>query len=178
MALKNYITHPADNSPEVAHVVAGALQVQEVNPQNAKGTPFSARTGLAFINVAVADTPILSVQHAGVGALSMLLRQLELYCDGKGIAAVDLVHGGTLTGASFSPITGSDFELDLAATAISGGTVIQTIFVGRDTTGRLFDDLSSALQIDSGSPGPLSIVVSPVDHDVDVLGTLSWLELA
>lgn len=176
MALRNYVTHPSDNSPLVAHVVDGALQVEEVNPLNAKGAPFSARTGLAFTSVSAADTPILSVQHAGVGGLSMLLRQLETYCDGKGIAVVDLVFGGTLTGPSFSPIAGSDFELDLAATAISGGTVIQSIMVGRDTTGRLFDDLSSALQIDSGSPGPLSIVVSPVDGDVDVLGTLSWLE--
>lgn len=176
MALRNYITHPSDNSPQVAHVVNGALQVEEVNPLNAKGAPFSARTGLAFVSVSAADRPILSVQHGGVGSLSMLLRQLELYNDGKGIAVVDLVHGGTLTGASFSPISGSDFELDLAATAISGGTVIRSMMVGRDTTGRLLDDLSSALQIDSGSVGPLSVVVSNVDGDLAVLGSLSWLE--
>lgn len=176
MALRNYITHPDDNSPLVAHVVAGALQVQEVNPLNVQGAPFSARNSGAFKNVNGTPVPILSVQHAGVGSLSMLLQQLEVYCDGKGIAAVDLVFGGTLTGASFSAITGSDFEVDTAATSIAGGTVIRSMFVGRDTTGKLFADLSSALQIDSGTPGPLSIVVSNIDGEVDVLGTMSWLE--
>lgn len=176
MALRNYITHPSDGSPQVAHVVGGALQVQEVNPQSAQGAPFSTRTGLAFIEVEDPNTPILSVRHAGSGSLSMLLRQLELYCDGRGVAVVDLVHGGTLTGAAFSAIPGSDFERDTSATAISGGTVIRSMYAGRDTVSRLLGDLSSALQIDSASPGPLSIVVSPSDGDVDVLGTLSWLE--
>ena len=177
MALRNYVTHPDDDSPLVAHVVNGALQVQEVNPTNATGAPFSARNSGAFVAVTSAGTPILSLQHDGVGSLSMLLRQLELYCDGKGIAAVDLVHGGTLTGPSFSPITGSDFELDTAATAITGGTVIASMFVGRDTTGRLITNVNSALQIDSGSVGPLSIVVSPIDGNLKVLGTVSWLEI-
>ncbi|GAF71801.1 unnamed protein product, partial [marine sediment metagenome] len=148
MALRNYVTHPDDSSPLVAHVVAGALQVQEVNPQDASGQPFSVRN-TAFVNVDAATLPILSVQAAVGGSLKMLLRQLEVYNDGQDVAMVDLIHGGTLTGAAFAAVGGtSEFEVDTAATAITGGQVIASIFVGRDTTGKLLTNLNSALLID------------------------------
>lgn len=177
MATKNYISHPSDDSPEIAHVVDGALQVQEVNPLNAGGQPFSVRSA-GFINVDTDTVPILSVQAAAGGGLSMLLRQMEVYNDGQDIAMVDLVHGGTLTGAAFAAVDGvSEFEVDTAATAIAGGRVIASMFVGRDTASRLLGDLNSALLINASAPGPLSIVITDEGNKkVDVLGTLSWLE--
>lgn len=75
-------------------------------------------------------------------------------------------------------ITHPDDNSPLVAHVVNGagGTVIASMFVGRDTTGRLLDNLTSALLINSATPGPLSIVVSNTDGEVKVLGTLSWLE--
>ena len=178
MALRQYLTHPDDDSPVIAHVVDGALQVQEVNPSGAKGEPFSVRTGPGLITINNDTVPILSVQHAGVGALEMLLRQFELYNDGSAVAIVDLVHGGTLTAPAFAAVDpASEMEFDLAATAITGGRVLATLYVGRDTTGKLTDDINSALQINLATPGPISVVVTDENEKrVKVMATLGWIE--
>ena len=187
MALRNYITHPADGSLEVAHVVGGAIQVGATAPlpvtvsnpsTTPAGEPFSVRNA-GFVEVDNTTLPILSVQHAGVGTLKMLLRQLEVYNDGQDVAFIDLVVGGTLTGASFAAVDpGSEFEVDTAATAITGGVVIASLIVGRDTTRELTGDLNSALLIDGTAPGPVSVVVSDEagGKKVAVCAILSWLE--
>lgn len=188
MALRNYITHPSGGEPEVAHVIGGALQIGapaplDVNVQNPttepQGTPFAARN-TNFVTVNNATAPILPVQHDGVGTLKMLLKAWEVYNDGRDVAFMDLILGGTLTGASFAAVAaGSDFELDTSATAISGGIVIASMLVGRDTSRDLVGDILSAIDLDSAAPGPLSVVVTdePGSRSVQVATTLNWLEL-
>jgi len=188
MALRNYITHPADNSPEVAHVVGGALQIGAAAPLDVtvtnptateQGAPFAVRNS-SFVTVNNTTAPILSVQHAGVGALGMLLKKWEVYNDGRDVAFMDLVVGGTLTGALFAAVDpGSDFEVDSAATAITGGTVIASLIVGRDTSRDIVGDILSALELNLATPGPLSVVATdePGQRSVQVSTALDWLEL-
>tara|TARA_R110002095_G_C4251957_1_gene240450 strand:+ start:42946 stop:43566 length:621 start_codon:yes stop_codon:yes gene_type:complete len=206
MALHNHILHPADGDPTAAHVVAGALQIDAPNPLSvtptgvvdvditssiplsvtvtnpssaATGTPFSVRNDdLIAINNATA--PLISVQHTGIGSLGMQLRQFEAYNDGRDVAFIDLVSGGTLTGASFAPVAvGSEFEVDTAATAITGGTVIASLIIGRDSGRCMEDDINSALALNAGSPGPLTVVATDQagQRAIVVAASLSWLEL-
>jgi hypothetical protein len=181
MALRNYVTHPADGSLEVAHVVGGHLQVGASQPlpvTTEQGAPFSVRT-VDLITVNNTTVPILSIQHDGVGALAMKLRQWEAYNDGRDVAFLDLVVGGTLTGAAFAPVdAGSEFEVDTAATALVGGTVIASLIVGRDTSRDLTGDINSALALNLGNPGPLTVMCTDQtgNRSVQVATLLSWLE--
>ena len=193
MALRNYITHPQGGELEVLHVVDGKAQVfvpdvvdvsgstvTVANPGTAPvGTPFAARN-TNFVTVNNATAPILSLQHNGVGSLGMLLKSWEVYNDGRDVAFMDLILGGTLTGASFAAVDpGSEFELDTSATAISGGVVIASMLVGRDTSRDIVGDILSNLDLNLASPGPLSVVVTdePGSRSVQVATTLNWLEL-
>ena len=227
MALRNYITHPADNSLEVLHVengaakttienttpiavdpgtvdVTGAVTVTQAgtvtvaqaapivvddttpidvvvtNPAGGAptGAPFAARSA-NFVNVNNATAPILSLQHNGVGALGILLKSWEVYNDGRDVAFMDLIMGGTLTGASFAAVAGSEIEVDTSATAITGGTVIASMLVGRDTSRDIVGDILSSLNLDIATIGPLSVVATdePGSRSVQVASTLNWLEL-
>jgi len=188
MAVRNYITHPADGALEVAHVSDGAIHIKPLGPLDVtvtnpaaaeQGAPFAVRNS-SFVTVNNATAPILSVQHAGVGALAMLLKKWEVYNDGRDVAFMDLIVGGTLTGALWTPVdAGSDFEVDSAATAITGGVVIASLLVGRDTSRDIVGDILSALELNLATPGPLSVVATdePGQRSVQVSATLDWLEL-
>ena len=73
------------------------LDVTVTNPSLLPtGQPFAVRNS-DLITVNNTTLPLLSVQHGGVGALALALRQWEVYNDGRDIAFLDLVLGGTLT---------------------------------------------------------------------------------
>jgi len=143
------------------------------------GAPFAARNS-NFVTVNNATQPILSIQHAGLGTLKAVLKSWEVYNDGRDVAFMDLIVGGTLTGAAFGPVDiGSEFEVDTSATAISGGTVIASMLVGRDTSRDIIGNILSALELNGTTPGPLTVVVTdePGSRSVQVASTLNWLEL-
>jgi len=156
------------------------IDVVVTNPAGGdpKGAPFAARNS-SFVNVNNATAPILSIRHNGVGALGILLKSWEVYNDGRDVAFMDLIMGGTLTGASFAAVAGSEIEVDTSASAISGGVVIASMLVGRDTSRDIVGDILSNLDLDIATIGPLSVVATdePGARSVQVASTLNWLEL-
>jgi hypothetical protein len=108
----------------------------------------------------------------------------EIYTDAA--AYVELVIGGTLTGASFASVsTGGIVEFDSSATAISGGTVIQAGYVSAG-----FKSTANAAgvaelrypivieQIDAlaTTQTTVSLVVTSMSGTANMAGSFNWHE--
>ncbi len=108
----------------------------------------------------------------------------DIYSDAP--AYVELVIGGTLTGASFASVNVDGIvEYDTAATAISGGTVIQAGYV---TSGFKSADTAAGKaelrypivisQIDSlaTTQTPVTVVVTSMSGTANVAASFNWHE--
>ena len=102
-------------------------------------------------------------------------------------ATLELVYGGTLTGAAWSDVdtTNSGVEWDQAATAISGGVTLTKSFVpaGGNRVSSLSKGQFPALlwltnSIDGTTTTPLTLVAtSTVAQASTIRGALSWVEI-
>jgi hypothetical protein len=99
----------------------------------------------------------------------------------------ELVFNGTLTGASFADVGSNSLaEKDVAATAISGGEVVDTGYIasgGPASSARqaevasLTSKLALGLDIAGTAPDVFSIVATAVSSSPTVHGALRWKEL-
>jgi hypothetical protein len=153
-----------------------------------KGLSFSAFNS-SDVNTAT-RRPILSIRpaatfngitnHQGIVPVGFDL------ISASNAATIELVHGGTLTGASWSSAdANSSVEYDESATAISGGTVISSTHIGAG--GNRFTSLSRgdfpALlwltnSIDGTTTTPLTIVgASFVAQASAIRSAIRWVEI-
>ena len=96
----------------------------------------------------------------------------------------ELVYQGTLTGASFASVDANSIaEFDRSATAISGGTVLDSFYVSAQANPHItnlqpiFAKLVLALDIAGATPDNLSIVVTALTGTAQATGVFSWKEL-
>lgn len=163
------------------------------------GFPFMASNGTTTISVTT-RRPILSIRPRALfnsiaNRVSLLPEHFNVYSQDQDIF-YEIVYGGTLTDASFANVdaTYSAMEKDVAATAISGGVVLDSGFVvvgagpGSNTaSGAQLESLLSKLPLTLDKAGAhptspltdsLSIVTTSIPSGAtDVSASLSWREL-
>ena len=152
------------------------------------GTPRTISNGVTTIGVTT-RRPILSIRpsltfNSITNRALILPEQVELTAATNN-GYWELVYGGTLTGASFASVgANSCVDYDVAATAISSGTVIGGGYVlaGAGTVrGQIQESILSflplTLNVAGASPIPLSVVVTSFTGTCNVSASMTWREL-
>lgn len=151
---------------------------------NSFGTTQSAGTGTTQKRLATANTyyPIVSIRLNSSRLDSIVLpRQIDVLSPSVNYYRWALVQNATLTGATWATTspTGT-VDIDLAATAVSGGTEIQSGYA----SSRELTQLSSVdyfqYQIGrtlAGVSDVVTLVIAPTANNADVLAELGWQEL-
>ena len=107
--------------------------------------------------------------------------QADIYADSN--AYFELVRNGTLTGASFASVSSNSItEFDTAATAISGGDVLEAGYVstGFKSTSNgqnsLLAKLSLTLDMTGSTADIFTLVVTSFSGTANCSGTFTWKE--
>lgn len=165
----------------------GGIQSQEGHPFNvARITPFSVN----------AAHPVISIRprllfHGVAPRLHIDLRQIAAYSSGNNDAYFWIVYGGTLTGASWADVNTehSGVEYDVAASALSGGISMASMFVpsGTGVAAGASDESIGEEYIISLDPDNLhptfpfsdvfTLMAMGIGGATDVAGALTWSEL-
>jgi hypothetical protein len=96
---------------------------------------------------------------------------------------IALIKNPTLTGASFTSLT-TNVEEDLSATALTGGTIVQTTFVSGSNQGsglasgeREYNfDLQLGVSV-SGTSDVYTLAARTISGTDDIIGALSFYDL-
>jgi hypothetical protein len=160
--------------------------------ESPKGYGASAANGTTTIAV-TARRPVLSIQHALtfptastiVNRASIEAIEAEMYAKTND-CFWEIVIGGTLTGAAFADVgaTTSCMQRDVTATAITGGTTIDSGY-GVSGSGAfasvishdLYRKVPLGLDISGANPNILSIVCTPMTGTSNVAAAIRWKEL-
>jgi hypothetical protein len=164
--------------------ICGAV-ASEGGTDHESGVPRSAGNGTTTISVTT-RRPILSIRPAAtVGGLTnrggIILERVEALATLKD-AYVEIVYGGTLTGASFATAGSESIaEYDVAASAIASGYVIAAGYVsgqsGVDYGVDLHSRLPLTLDINGANPKNLSVVATAIGGTSTVAAAVNWVEL-
>jgi hypothetical protein len=92
-----------------------------------------------------------------------------------------LIKNGNLTNASFGNVANSVVQTDVAANAISGGTIVYSkLFASREAI-NLDPDVQRRLQLDrdvDGTPSTLTLCVQTTSNNPNAIWNLGWAELS
>lgn len=153
------------------------------------GVTFTTSNGITTIGVTT-RRPVLSVRAKATGPNSVtnvgqiLLRQISLFAT-TNAAFYEIVLNGTLTGASFTSVDAaySIAERDSAATAISGGIVLDSGFVAVSAGARASADESAFRKLPLSYSGllnvqdTLSVVATSFSATSNVSAAVTWEEV-
>ena len=133
---------------------------------------FSFDTGATQVSSAnPAVTPIISIETNSASVV-FLIRGIAVTTNGT-LTYVKLIKNGTLTGATFTGTEGN-MKTDAVATAVSGGTVVWSGYIG---TGVLNPTLLMAAA--DGTPGDkYTIAVTSLSGTTKVSAAIQWSESA
>lgn len=154
-----------------------------------RGTPFSANSGTTVKSVTT-EVPVLSIRpkatfNSIVNRGSIILKEATGYVETTS-ARFNLVYGGTLTGASFASANASSIaEFDTAASAISGGILIDSFYlpggaqIRTSATESIISRLPLTLDVAGSNPISLTITATRIGGNgtCSVLASLTWQEL-
>jgi len=155
------------------------------------GNPFSADNGITSISVTT-RRPVLSIRPAllfnSIPNRLILTPDIVTILLGSGSALLELVYNPTsLTNASFAAVnSASGMERDVAATALTGGTIIDSWYAsgGVGVTARglaqrsLLSKLGLTLDMAETTADILTLVATAFTGSVDVNGAFHWSELS
>lgn len=152
------------------------------------GLAFSTNRGATTVSVTT-RRPILSIRskltfNSIVNRGWILPTHLETAAK-TNAAFIEVVRGGTLTGASFSSVHADSIaESDISATAISGGRVVFSFYLPASTDYLVsefdipFPSNPLVLQdIDGSIQENLSIVATSLNQTAVLLASLNWTEI-
>lgn len=156
--------------------------------QERVGITHSANNGVSAKAVTT-RRPILTIRPSAT--FNSLTNRGQLaplqYCvSADANALVEFVYNGTLTGASFASVgTNSNADVDTSATAISGGEVLDSIYIASNTpkVGGVQEGTSPITKIlltldPAGSAqDTLTVVVTSVTGTANTLASLTWNEV-
>lgn len=127
---------PDGNLQNIAVTTGGKVvalaQDQETDPSCLR---FAATTGLTLaVNATAALLPLMSIRpKTGATAVSFTFRDLDILSGGQ-VTHFQLLLDATLTGAAFQNVDpASQMTWDMAATAYSGGRLLDAGFAGADS---------------------------------------------
>jgi hypothetical protein len=152
-----------------------------------RGLSFSASNGVTGITLS-GRRPILSIRpkttfNSLENRVLIEPKSIELLAVTNPVF-YEVVYNGTLTNASFSNVdAGSSVEFDVAATAITGGTVIRSGYVSAGIgnssqvqTPELLNKLVLALDIAATAQDVLTIVATNIGNNPVAYGNITWME--
>ena len=157
-----------------------------------RGLPFCSSNGATLL-ATTTRRPILSIRpkatfNSIVNRAQFIPGGFAAYSNDH-TAYIEVVYDGTLTGASFASVDGDSMaEADVSATAISGGHVINAIYVPAASQGNqntpgtaglgLLSRLPNTLDISGANPKVVTLVATSVPGtSTDVGGIIYWQEL-
>jgi hypothetical protein len=154
------------------------------NPAALSFTTNNAATPIA----ANGRRPVLSIQvkttfNSITNRSRIVLKDITIMCASNS-GLYELVYNGTLTGASFASVdANSGVNSDVAATAISGGTVIDSGYCPSGTLANraaVLKDLIQKLAITLDAAGTtgdiISVVISGISGAASTTAALTWSE--
>lgn len=151
-----------------------------------RGLKFSASNGVTTINVST-RRPVLSARLAANLNSQPYYGQVVFEVVDVYSAAmfVEIVLNGTLTGAAFAAVdaTNSGVEKDVAATAISGGIVLDSFYVGtgggatRQSASMGFLGKIPFAKTIAGTSDIISVVCHSLGGATATAASLSWREI-
>lgn len=151
---------------------------------------FSVSTGRTAVSVAATTLPIISIRpkltfNSLTNRVPIVPAAVSAVTNSQNVL-VSLVLNATLTGASFSSAdTNSAVEFDIAATAVSGGTIIHQFYVAN--TGSLLGgsgstglssilDIILGLNIAGGTADILTMTAQSTAGGTNTYGQIGWQE--
>jgi hypothetical protein len=148
------------------------------------GTTQTAGTGTTTKNLTTKDVyyPVCSIRLAPTRLDSIVLpRQLDILSPSVNYYRWTLLQNAVLTGATWSGISGTgSVQIDTSATAVSGGTELQSGFA----SARELSDLGSVdffqFQLGrtlAGVSDTVTLAIAALANNADVLAELGWQEL-
>lgn len=162
--------------------------ISEGGFETERGLPFTAANGITSITVTT-RRPILSIRPKttfnSIPNRGLIIPAEVIALVGSGSAYLEVVYNGTLTGASFASVDANSLtEVDVAATAIAGGTVIASFYGSGAAVGSrppvgssLLDKIQAiTLNFDGTVPDTLTLVVTSFTGSVVVNGAFNWKE--
>jgi len=157
----------------------GKLDPSFIPNENVIITPvltFSVNTGTTIIPVST-RRPIISIQpKLGTFGATFLLRKIRTVSNGA-LALFEVILNGALTNANFIPADpASKVNFDIAATNISGGTVIDSGFL---QFGQQEPEYTLLFGFTGSPPTPdtISLVVTSLgNRPQPVSGSFRWIE--
>lgn len=144
----------------------------------------TAGTGINVKRLTTAGTyyPIVSVRLASNRLNSIVIpRQVDILSPTVNYYRWQLLYNATLTGATWSGLSQSGtVEYDTAATAVSGGTEIQSGYATSRELNSLLDANMFQFQIGrnlDGTSDTVTLVITATSNNADILAQLGWQEL-
>ena len=161
------------------------VEIESEGGYNPKGVTRIVTTGLTHRTVASSYVPIIALRlKSDYNRAQILPLSFKTYNESNTVVHVKLIHGATLTGASWvSAGTYSIAEYDVSATAYSGGEEIDDMFVssqGADRNQLASEVPEMLLKIVSDYAGTSQILVLVGKSDgasSSVFGTLAFREV-
>lgn len=163
--------------------------ISEGGFETERGLPFSASNGITSISVTT-RRPILTIRPKttfnSLVNRGLIVPMEAIALVGSGSAYFEIVYNGTLTGASFASVDAQSLtEVDVAASAIAGGTVTVSFFVSGGAIGArspagtsLLDKIQAiTLNFDGTVPDTLTVVCTSFTGSVTANASFNWKEI-
>jgi len=150
------------------------------------GFPFSASRPTAK-SISGTRLPVIAIRPKATFAglanhVEVIQRQVEFLNTGNGTALVEVVYNPTLTGAVWNSVGASSvMEVDVAATALSGGIVVYSFYVSATQQSNtaaavnIAGRLPISLDINNANPTPLVVAATNVGT-VTAFAAMNWQE--
>jgi len=152
---------------------------------NRDGFPFTANNGTTGISVTT-RRPVLSIRSRStfnsITNTSVIIPlEISILSQSNGVF-FELVHGGTLTNASWSNVNtdNSTVESDVSATAISGGLILSSGYILASGTGnRIVGSVTKGLlsKLPLANNDTISIVCTSLNDTATCRASIDWHEL-
>lgn len=184
---ENQATGVIGGNVDMLQLCASVVSEGGFDTATAPGIQNTANNGITAISVTT-RRPILSIRPKAT--FNGLVNRGSIYPEQYQVLVatttvlVELVYQGTLTGASFASVDANSIaEVDTSATAISGGTVIDSFYVSAQANphvanlSNLFSRIVLALNIAGANPDNLTIVCTSFTGTATANGVIAWKEL-
>jgi len=142
------------------------------------------RSGLPEVTLGVDDTiePLATIRlNPAYPDAVVLPAAVDFLTTSVVYGEILLIKDGTLTGASYANVANSVVQTDVAANAISGGTIVYNkLFAGREAI-NLDPDVQRRLQLDrdaDGTPSTLTLCVQTTSNNPSAIWSFGWAELS
>lgn len=144
-----------------------------------------ARRTAAFANVGTSFVPLVTIRLASDSLGSVIVpHQMRVLPTSSANYEVALIKNATLTGASYNTSDFAHVDFDISATAMSGGTIVQQVFMSatNQASNEISPDLGYNFDLQlgktiGGTSDTLTVAVRTIASTGDAIGSLSFYDL-